>query len=86
LFVDVDHDSRGSLHRLCSKFVDSQKAITPERIESVCWNIRFASNSPRPSRDSKALVKAAGNQTRAAVILGITRDTLRYKMKKFSLH
>jgi len=35
---------------------------------------------------SKALVKSAGNQTRAAVILGITRDTLRYKMKKFSLH
>jgi len=35
---------------------------------------------------SKALLKAAGNQTRAAVILGITRDTLRYKMKKFSLH
>jgi PAS domain S-box-containing protein len=35
---------------------------------------------------SKALVKAAGNQTRAAIILGITRDTLRYKMKKFSLH
>jgi DNA-binding NtrC family response regulator len=35
---------------------------------------------------SKALAKAAGNQTRAAVILGITRDTLRYKMKKFSVH
>jgi PAS domain S-box-containing protein len=35
---------------------------------------------------TKALDKAAGNQTRAAVVLGITRDTLRYKMKKFSLH
>jgi len=57
-----------------------------ERIETLCRIIRFASNSPRPSWDSKALVKAAGNQTRAAVILGITRDTLRYKMKKFSLH
>ncbi len=34
---------------------------------------------------SKALQKASGNQTRAAVILGITRDTLRYKMKKFNL-
>ncbi len=33
----------------------------------------------------KALQKASGNQTRAAVLLGITRDTLRYKMKKFSL-
>jgi PAS domain S-box-containing protein len=33
----------------------------------------------------KALRKADGNQTRAAVLLGITRDTLRYKMKKFNL-
>jgi len=29
--------------------------------------------------------KTAGNQTRAARILRITRDTLRYKMKKFNL-
>ena len=34
----------------------------------------------------KALHKAGGNQTRAAVLLGITRDTLRYKLKKFNLH
>jgi DNA-binding NtrC family response regulator len=34
---------------------------------------------------TQALQKASGNQTRAAVLLGITRDTLRYKMKKFSL-
>jgi PAS domain S-box-containing protein len=33
----------------------------------------------------KALEKAGGNQTRAAVLLGITRDTLRYKIKKFNL-
>jgi PAS domain S-box-containing protein len=33
----------------------------------------------------KALQRASGNQTRAAVLLGITRDTLRYKMKKFDL-
>jgi DNA-binding NtrC family response regulator len=33
----------------------------------------------------KALQKASGNQTRAALLLGITRDTLRYKMKKFNL-
>ncbi len=33
----------------------------------------------------KALERAAGNQTRAAVLLGVTRDTLRYKMKKFNL-
>jgi PAS domain S-box-containing protein len=33
----------------------------------------------------KALDKAAGNQTRAAILLGVTRDTLRYKMKKFNM-
>jgi len=35
---------------------------------------------------ARAIEKANGNQTRAAVLLGITRDTLRYKMKKFNLH
>jgi DNA-binding protein Fis len=34
----------------------------------------------------QALEKTAGNQTQAARLLSITRDTLRYKMKKFSLH
>jgi DNA-binding NtrC family response regulator len=33
----------------------------------------------------QALAKAAGNQTRAARLLSISRDALRYKMKKFSL-
>jgi transcriptional regulator with PAS, ATPase and Fis domain len=34
----------------------------------------------------QALERAKGNQTQAARLLRITRDTLRYKMKKFSLH
>jgi two-component system response regulator AtoC len=34
---------------------------------------------------TRALEKSGGNQTRAAGLLGITRDTLRYKMKKFNL-
>jgi len=34
---------------------------------------------------ARALEKAGGNQTRAAVLLGISRDTLRYRMKKFNL-
>jgi len=33
----------------------------------------------------KALEKTGGNQTQAARLLKITRDTLRYKMKKFNL-
>jgi DNA-binding protein Fis len=32
-----------------------------------------------------ALQRAGWNQTRAAALLSITRDTLRYKMKKFKL-
>jgi PAS domain S-box-containing protein len=34
---------------------------------------------------SRALEKTSGNQTQAARLLRITRDTLRYKMKKFNL-
>jgi two-component system, NtrC family, response regulator AtoC len=33
----------------------------------------------------RALAKTSGNQTQAARLLRITRDTLRYKMKKFNL-
>jgi DNA-binding NtrC family response regulator len=34
----------------------------------------------------RAMREAGGNQTRAAQRLGITRDTLRYRLKKFGLH
>ena len=33
----------------------------------------------------KALDRAGGNQTRAARLLGISRDSLRYRMKKMGL-
>ena len=33
----------------------------------------------------EALDKTSWNQTRAAMILGISRDTLRYKVKKYNL-
>jgi DNA-binding protein Fis len=32
-----------------------------------------------------ALDKTGWNQTRAAMLLGISRDTLRYKVKKYNL-
>ena len=38
-----------------------------------------------PSLLAHALEKTNGNQTQAARLLRITRDTLRYKMKKFNL-
>ncbi len=34
---------------------------------------------------SQAINKADGNQTKAAKLLGISRDALRYKMQKFHL-
>jgi two-component system response regulator AtoC len=34
---------------------------------------------------ARALEKTGGNQTQAARLLRITRDTLRYKMKKYDL-
>jgi DNA-binding NtrC family response regulator len=34
---------------------------------------------------TRALEKTTGNQTQAARLLRITRDTLRYKMKKYNL-
>jgi transcriptional regulator with PAS, ATPase and Fis domain len=33
----------------------------------------------------KAIIKAEGNQTKAAELLGLSRDTLRYRMQKFGL-
>ena len=33
----------------------------------------------------QALEKTGGNQSKSAILLGITRDTFRYKMKKFKL-
>ncbi|MFN8811431.1 MAG: helix-turn-helix domain-containing protein [Acidobacteriota bacterium] len=33
----------------------------------------------------RALEKAAGNQTSAARMLGVSRDRLRYRMKKYGL-
>jgi DNA-binding protein Fis len=34
---------------------------------------------------AEALQKTGGNQTQAANLLGISRDTLRYRIKKFNL-
>jgi DNA-binding protein Fis len=34
---------------------------------------------------AQALAQTSGNITRAARLLGITRDTLRYRMEKFGL-
>jgi len=75
-----------SLH-MGSPGVNPPLAGSPNESENDAEEPSFTMSVEEVERKllSKALLKAAGNQTRAAVILGITRDTLRYKMKKFSL-
>jgi len=45
----------------------------------------FARRDNERSLLARALEKTNGNQTQAARLLAITRDTLRYKMKEFNL-
>lgn len=54
-----------------------QGALPPEQIDLVAWE---------RSLIEQALKENGGNQTKAAKRLGLSRDTLRYRMKKFGLH
>ena len=64
---------------------------TPLRRESAaCRRFRFRKAAPRWRTSSTRLVELAlhqshGNQIKAAKLLNISRDALRYKMKKFGL-
>jgi transcriptional regulator with PAS, ATPase and Fis domain len=64
---------------------DGQPAMHELAVEAGDPSSDFSLEEAEKSLLRKALEKAGGNQTRAAVMLGITRDTLRYKMKKFDL-
>ena len=55
----------------------------PSRVEIPTEGLSLEDNEK--SLLSRALEKTSGNQTQAARLLRITRDTLRYKMKKFNL-
>jgi two-component system, NtrC family, response regulator AtoC len=52
-------------------------AALPESVDLTQWERMMI---------ERALRDAGGNQTKAAQRLGITRDTLRYRLKKFGLH
>jgi PAS domain S-box-containing protein len=62
---------------------DDQPAPVPLQTQSVPFEVSL--EEAEKNLVKKALERAGGNQTRAAVLLGVTRDTLRYKMKKFNL-
>jgi DNA-binding NtrC family response regulator len=53
-----------------------QGALPPEGIDLAEWE---------RSLIAQALQEAGGNQTKAAKKLGVSRDTLRYRLKKFGL-
>jgi PAS domain S-box-containing protein len=64
---------------------EGQPALAELAVKAGDPSSDFSLEEAEKSLLRKALEKAGGNQTRAAVMLGITRDTLRYKMKKFDL-
>jgi PAS domain S-box-containing protein len=72
-----------SLHIASSEAVKSLSADQPPLAQEVPFQMSL--EEAEKSLVMKALEKAGGNQTRAAVLLGVTRDTLRYKMKKLNL-
>src|SRR5206468_3756005 len=51
-------------------------ALPPQGVDLAQWE---------KSMIERAMREAAGNQTKAAQRLGISRDTLRYRLKKFGL-
>jgi len=73
-----DHDTPPAVH---SPPADAEArpgapALPPQGIDLAQWEKAMI---------ERAMQDAAGNQTKAAQRLGISRDTLRYRLKKFGL-
>ena len=56
-----------------------------DRCLKVCLHGDFSLERAERTLIEAALAKTKGNQTQAAVLLGITRDTLRYRLQKLDL-
>ena len=64
----------------------SQPASRPAaRVETADTTARFSLLSGERELIAAALAETAGNQSRAAQLLGIGRFSLRYKMKKLGM-
>ena len=86
---------RNVVERAC--LVEDSPFLTPASIHFVALPVRTERNIPVPKKESwslrdtertllvRALEKTGGNQSKAAKLLGITRDMLRYRMKKMKL-
>ncbi len=78
--------------------LNTADALRPEHVELFKARAPGESSAPAPAGESlslsdlerqalvSALERSGNNQSRAAKILKITRDTLRYRMKKYGLH
>ena len=62
---------RGNQEQIMTGFILPQEGISMEKLEE--------------SLVSQALIRTDGNQTKAAMLLGISRDSLRYRMQKFGI-
>jgi DNA-binding NtrC family response regulator len=62
----------------------TEKAGQTETAPALAWEGADLTGVER-SMIERAMQEAGGNQTRAAQRLGISRDTLRYRLKKFGL-
>ena len=80
--LDVEHLSltspdHGALEQAApSASATDTPALPPEGVDLAQWEKAMI---------ERALRDAAGNQTKAAQRLGISRDTLRYRLKKFGI-
>ena len=74
--IDVDDLPREIIGRQAEEDIEQRFELPPQGVvlEEV-----------ERSLIEQALKRAGGNQSRAARLLGLTRDTLRYRLKKFSL-
>ena len=77
------HHAAEPAHRHRRARIAGGAALAPATVEIPSDGLSLEDNER--SLLARALEKTNGNQTQAARLLRITRDTLRYKMKKFNL-
>jgi len=80
LLEDANHLQAGSI-----QFVSSRIAIEPAAGGPARSPADLSLKNSERTLITQALEKTGGNKTKAAVLLGISRDVLRYRMKKLNL-
>jgi two-component system, NtrC family, response regulator AtoC len=90
--LNVDHLSLASPTRVSADLVDGAAAVTPAASPGTAdgGTSRAVPDGMDLTQQERTLIERAmresgGNQTRAAQRLGISRDTLRYRLKKFGI-